>query len=163
MSRKRLVAVASLFLCVIVAVVFTSMRPSGPRYQGATVRQWCVKFTKTRTIPTDDVIEAFGTEAIPHLLSYLRTSSHVYKLRCALRFPPVDNRGGQTAYEWMRKLYEKDAGILDDILLSESKSAPMMLKILSVSESSVRQKLDAVTNSTLSQVRLNATAALQMK
>ena len=76
MSRKIVAAGVSVIICALIAVaIFFEREASAPRYEGATVREWCEKFRSRDGIPGDDVVKGFGTNALPDLLTYFSVSS----------------------------------------------------------------------------------------
>jgi hypothetical protein len=163
-SRRKVAAGVSVTICALIAIaIFVAREASAPRYQGATVREWCDKFRSRDGTPSDDVVNGFGTNALPDLLSYFSVSSRFYQLRALSRMGSQHNEGGQAAYEWIQVLHQKDPAIVDHLLASDAQAAPLMLYLLSVSRPNVKQSVENSTNSPICIIQSNAKKALLIK
>jgi hypothetical protein len=70
--RKRLIlTIGSAAIVLVVVRLIVGLEPFAPRYQGKTVNQWLAFYAASEgsEVPTDDVIQAFGTNALPILIS----------------------------------------------------------------------------------------------
>ena len=163
-QRKAIVILALASVCFACGLVlFVVLEPNAARYQGKTVRDWCSYFTATGQEPSVDVIDTFGSAALPDLLSSFRFSTHLYQIRSLLNMGSQHNAEGQTVYDWVRNLHDKDPRVFDQLLCSKAKSAPTLLKLLSMSEPELKNKLERSTNSTVYRIQQNATAAIAIK
>jgi hypothetical protein len=116
---------AKAFLSAIILLFFGFywLHPFGQRYQGKRVSDWVTYYAKTKIPVSEEVVLAFGTNAIPDLVkecnagTRLRENTHFSRRLFEFLFERllIIRREG-IAHEWAAILYLDDPSVLPAIL-----------------------------------------------
>jgi hypothetical protein len=134
MKQKRAMLIGTATCGLVLAIVLVSVRlgPKEPEYQGRKLSEWMDVYSKSTNddqTKAEDAIRAIGTNGVPFLVNYGRSSPFLFRrtLSIAVRGPKPVSQLAQ--YYLRRRVYRMQLGDVA-IRLIGSSATPVLVAIL---------------------------------